>query len=359
MTDLLFQPLTIRETVFKNRIAMSPMCMHSGTPDGRTTDFHVVHYGARALGGAGLVMLESTSVLPNGILGPGDIGIWDDSHIEGLSQVARTIQRFGAKAGAQIGHSGRQLDAPELKSIAPSPIPFTPESRIPEEMTLQEIREVVEAFQQSARRAREASFDVLEVHTAHGYLLNQFLSPLSNKRTDLYGGNHENRYRIVREILDVVRKEWTGPLFVRISSTDYVDEGNTPEDFVIFGSWMKEQGVDLIDCSSGGIAPVQVHTYPNYQVTAAELIRNEVNIKTGAVGLIQTGRQAEELLQNKRADMVFVGREMLKDPFWPRTAADDIKATISAPAQYTRYGSVWQRTISANEPAPMEATLEK
>ncbi|MCU4539200.1 NADPH dehydrogenase [Acinetobacter bereziniae] len=249
MSALLLQPITIRNTEFRNRIAMSPMCMHSATPDGHSTDFHIVHYGARALGGAGLIMLETSSVLPNGPIGPGDLGIWDDSHIETLSRVTSVIHRFGAKAGAQLGHAGRQLGI-DLPSIAPSAIPFTDESRIPHEMTIEQIKEAVEAFRLSAIRAKRAGFDVIEIHCAHGYLLNEFLSPLANKRTDQYGGSHENRYRIVREVIDVVRNEWDGPLFLRISSTDYVKGGNRPEDFLIYGQWMKEQGIDLIDCSS-------------------------------------------------------------------------------------------------------------
>lgn len=174
---------------------------------------------------------------------------------------------------------------------------------------------MVEAFRNGARRASEAGFDVVEVHTAHGYLLNEFLSPLANHRTDEYGGSHENRYRIVREVIDAVRSEWKGPLFVRISSTDYTEGGNTPEDFLIYGKWMKEQGVDLIDCSSGGIAMVKVNTFPPYQVPAAELLRRELGVMTGAVGLIESGRQAEEIVQNGRADIVLVGCDMLRDPF--------------------------------------------
>lgn len=336
MSALLLQPITIRNTEFKNRIAMSPMCMHSATLDGHSTDFHKVHYGARALGGAGLIMLETTSVLPNGPIGPGDLGIWDDSHVDSLARLVDVIHRFGAKVGAQLGHAGRQLGI-DLPSIAPSAIPFTTESRVPQEMTLEQIKEVVEAFRASAGRAKKAGFDVIEIHGAHGYLLNEFLSPLANQRNDLYGGSYENRYRIVREIIDAVHSEWDGPLFLRISSTDYVKGGNTPEDFLIYAQWMKEQGVDLIDCSSGGIAMVQVNTYPNYQVPAAELLRKEVGIMTGAVGLIEAGRQAEEILQNGRADLVLIGREMLKDPFWARTAADDLKVEIAVPPQYTRY----------------------
>lgn len=192
---------------------MSPMCMHSAD-DGCVTDFHTVHYGARALGGAGLVFLETTAIMSNGMIGPGDIGIWDDVQVPGLAELVKTIQRFGAKAGCQLGHAGRQLGVPG-PSIAPSAISFTADSPVPQALDLAGIKQVVEAFRQGARRAHEAGFDVVEVHTAHGYLLNEFLSPLANHRTDEYGGSHENRYRIVREVIDAVRSEWKGPLFVR------------------------------------------------------------------------------------------------------------------------------------------------
>lgn len=355
MNSKLFEPFSIRGTEFRNRIAMSPMCMHSAGDDGVITDFHIVHYGARALGGAALIFLETTAVLDNGLIGPGDIGIWRDDQVSGLKRMTDVIHRFDAKAGCQLGHAGRQfgIDGP---AIAPSAIPFTPESRVPEALTIDGIEEVVEAFREGARRAKEAGFDVVEIHTAHGYLLNEFLSPLANYRTDEYGGSHENRFRIVGEVIDAVRSQWDGPLFLRISSTDYVDGGNTPDDFVIYGKWMKERGVDLIDCSSGGIAMIKVDSYPNYQVPAAERIRREVGIMTGAVGLIENGRQAEEIICNGRADMVLVGREMLKEPFWARVAADDLKTPIPVPPQYTRYGSAWQRT---QPPLPAAALTER
>lgn len=357
MPAKLYEPITIRGSEFRNRIAMSPMSMHSADAHGRVSDFHWVHYGARALGGAGLVMLETTAVLPNGQVGPGDLGIWDDEHVEGLSRLIETIHGFGGKAGAQLGHAGRQLGVDSLAPVAPSPIPFRADSRVPQALTAGEITDVVEAFRKAAVRAKAAGFDVIEVHAAHGYLLNEFLSPLANHRTDAYGGTYENRYRIVREVLDAVRGEWDGPLFVRISATDYAEGGNTPEDFVCFGRWMTDQGVDLIDASSGGIAPVTVTSYPNYQVPAAELIRRQVGIATGAVGLIESGRQAEEILQNGRADLVFIGREMLKDPFWARTAADELHMSVDPPLQYTRYGADWQRSQPSLPAAPPAVTV--
>ncbi|UMM63839.1 NADPH dehydrogenase NamA [Aristophania vespae] len=358
--SLLFAPLTIRNIEFKNRIAMSPMCMHSADENGNVTDFHLVHYGARALGGAGLIFPETCAVLPNGQLGPGDLGIWSDSHLPGLSRLVDVIHDMGAKAGVQIGHAGRKQGFLQMNSVAPSAIAYSAKEAVPQALTLDGIYEIIQSFRDAAIRASKAGFDVIEIHTAHGYLLNEFLSPLANVREDQYGGSHEKRYRIVREIIDVVRKEWQGPLFVRISSSDYFEGGNTPEDFLHYGRWMKEQGVDLIDCSSGGVVPATAsNVFPGYQVPAAELLRNSLGIKTGAVGLIQTGREAEEILQNGRADMVLIGREMLRDPFWARSAADDLQVAIPVPPQYTRYGTVWQRSQPKLPDAPMDVTVRR
>lgn len=357
MSATLFEPYTIRGVSFRNRIAMSPMCMHSATATGVATDFHVMHYGARALGGAGLVMTETAAVAPNGPIGPGDLGIWDDAQVPNLRRIVDAVHLVDGRIGVQIGHAGRQLGLPELTAVAPSAIAYGPGSRVPEALSQEGITEIVEAFGASAQRAMDAGFDVIEVHAAHGFLLHEFLSPISNTRTDVYGGDHVGRYRIVREVIDAVRAVWSGPLFVRISSTDYVEGGNTPEDYVVFGRWMKEQGVDLIDASSGGMAPVRVSSFPGFQVAAAELIRREVGLPTGAVGRIETGQQAEDIIGNGRADLVFIGREMLKDPFWARTAADDLRQPIQAPAQYTRYGSVWQRTQPPLPAAPLDETV--
>lgn len=341
MGSKLFSPFYIKDVKLKNRIVMSPMCMYSANEEGKVSDFHRVHYASRALGQVGLIMTESLAVTANGRIAMGDLGIWDDSQIQGLKELTSLLHSFGAKVGAQISHSGRNCNLEGVKPIAPSAIPFDKNSKTPLEMSRDGIKQIVQAFRDAARRAREANFDILEIHTAHGYLLNEFLSPLSNKREDEYGGSKEKRYQILKEIINEVKKEWKGPLFVRISSTDYKEGGNTPDTFIYFGKRLKEQGVDLIDCSSGGIAPVSVDSYPNYQVPAAEKIKNEVGIATGAVGLITTGTQAEEILTNNRADLIFIGRELLKNPFWPRKAAEELNEQIEAPVQYTRHGSVW------------------
>jgi len=355
----LFDPITIRNMTLRNRIAMSPMCMHSAAPGGFVSDFHLVHYGARALGGAGLIFPETLAVMENGMIGPGDLGIWSDDHLSGLTRLVDVVHKMGAKAGAQIGHAGRMLGFADQDAIAPSAIPFVTDNRVPHSMTEAEILNVIQAFNAAARRAGQAGFDVIELHTAHGYLLNEFLSPLANKRDDAWGGSHENRYRIVRLIIDEIRRDWSGPLFVRISATDYAEGGNTSDDFLIYGRWMKEQGVDLIDCSSGGIAPVKVPSFPGYQVPAATRLKTELGIMTGAVGLIETGDLAADIIGNNRADLVLIGRAMLRDPFWPRSAADQLRLSIEPPDQYTRYGAWWLDNQPRPEPARMESTAGK
>lgn len=341
MTNKLFSSFKVKDTEFKNRIVMSPMSMHSSDEEGEVKNFHLTHYTSRALGQAGLIFLETLIVDSNGLVGPGDLGIWDDKHVKGLSELVEQIQSFGSKVGAQIGHAGRLAKKEGVDLIAPSTIPFNEDKKTPLEMTKEEINHLILEYKEAARRAKKSNFDVLEIHCAHGYLLNEFLSPLSNHRNDDYGGSFEKRYRIVKEIIDTVKEVWQGPLFVRISATDYHKDGNTNETYIEYAKLMKDQGVDLIDCSSGGIAPVKVDSYPNYQVPAADKIKNIVDIPTGAVGLITTGRQAEEILKNNRADLIFIGREFLKNPFWPRQAAEELNATIDAPIQYTRYGSRW------------------
>jgi NADPH2 dehydrogenase len=344
--SMLLSPFEIKGLKLRNRVVMSPMCMHSAAEDGFVTDWHRVHYGARAQGQVGLIFPETLAVHQDARIGQGDLGIWSDEHVTGLRSLVDLLHSFGAKVGAQIGHAGRQADLPDVVRIAPSPVPFTEQSPVPRQIEVAEIPELVKSFGRAARRACEAGFDVLEIHTAHGYLLNEFLSPLANLRDDEYGGDAKRRYRILGEIIEEVKQHWGDrPLFVRISSTDYSEGGNTPESFLEYGRWMKEQGVDLIDCSSGGIKMIKVQTYPGYQVPAAELLRKELNIATGAVGLVQNGRQAEEILQNGRADLVFIGRQMLRDPFWVRSAADDLKEYIDVPTQYTRYGAVWLDTV--------------
>ncbi|MGG3913522.1 NADPH dehydrogenase NamA [Rossellomorea vietnamensis] len=336
MNAKLFEPYTLKNVELKNRIVMAPMCMYSSHhEDGKVENWHRTHYTSRAVGGVGLIILEATSVTPQGRISPQDLGIWGDGHIEGLTELVNLMKEQGAKTGIQLAHAGRKAVL-EGDILAPSAIPFNDEMKTPVEMTADDVKETVTAFIKGAERAKKAGFDVIEIHGAHGYLINEFLSPLSNKRTDEYGGSAENRYRFLREIIDGIQQVWDGPLLVRVSAKDYNDEGLDVEDYVVFAQWMKEQGVDLIDVSSGALVPARIPVFPGYQVKLAETIKNGAGIDTGAVGLITTGIQAEEILQNDRADLVLLARELLRDPYWPRTAAKELGVEIEAPKQYER-----------------------
>ncbi|NNU84100.1 NADPH dehydrogenase NamA [Geobacillus sp. BMUD] len=336
MNTMLFSPYTIRGLTLKNRIVMSPMCMYScETKDGTVRTWHKIHYPARAVGQVGLIIVEATGVTPQGRISERDLGIWSDDHIAGLRELVRLVKEHGAAIGIQLAHAGRKSQVPG-EIIAPSAIPFDDSSPTPKEMTKADIEETVQAFQNGARRAKKAGFDVIEIHAAHGYLINEFLSPLANRRQDEYGGSPENRYRFLGEVIDAVREVWDGPLFVRISASDYHPDGLTASDYVPYAKRMKEQGVDLIDVSSGAVVPARMNVYPGYQVPFAELIRREADIPTGAVGLITSGWQAEEILQNGRADLVFLGRELLRNPYWPYAAARELGVKIAAPVQYER-----------------------
>lgn len=332
----LFTPYTVKGITFKNRIVMSPMCMYSShNEDGKIQNWHRTHYVSRAVGQVGLIIIEATAVTPQGRISPQDLGIWSDDHIEGLKELVSMMKEQGSMTGIQIAHAGRKAVL-EGEILAPSAIPFDENSKNPKEMTKKDIEETIEAFKQGAARAKQAGFDVIELHGAHGYLINEFLSPLSNKRTDEYGGSAENRYRFLREIIDGVKTVWDGPLFVRISANDYHEDGMTPNDYVPMAVWMKEQGVDLIDVSSGAVVPAHIHAYPGYQVIYGEKIKQGAGIDTSALGLITSPIQAEEIIQNNRADLIFIARELLRDPYWPRTAAKELGIEIEAPKQYGR-----------------------
>ncbi|MEH6988837.1 NADPH dehydrogenase NamA [Cytobacillus firmus] len=336
METKLFSPFTIKGVTFKNRIVMAPMCMYSShNEDGMVENWHRTHYTSRAVGQVGLIILEATAVTPQGRISPQDLGIWNDDHIAGLKELTGLMKEHGASPGIQLAHAGRKATV-EGEILAPSAIAFNEKMKTPNEMTKEEVSETVQAFKKGAERAKKAGFEVIEIHAAHGYLINEFLSPLSNKRNDEYGGSAENRYRILGEVIEAVKAVWDGPLFVRVSAHDYHDEGLTARDYAEMGKWMKEQGVDLIDVSSGAVVPARIHTYPGYQVKFSETIKEGANIQTGAVGLITSGLQAEEILQNERADLIFIARELLRDPYWPRTAAKELGAAIEPPKQYER-----------------------
>lgn len=336
MKSALFSPYSVKGVTLKNRIVMSPMCMYSShNEDGHLQDWHRTHYVSRAVGQVGLIMVEATAVQPQGRISAQDLGIWSDEHIAGFQDLTRQLKAHGAATSIQLAHAGRKATV-EGDIYAPSALAFNDKMKTPVEMTQEVIKETVEAFVAGAKRAKEAGFDIIELHGAHGYLINEFLSPLTNKREDEYGGSTENRYRFLREIIDAVNEVWNGPLFVRVSANDYHPEGLTAEDYVTYATWMKEQGVDLVDVSSGAVVPAHIDVYPGYQVGFAETIKSGAGIDTGAVGLITSGLQAEEILRNGRADLIFVARELLRDPYWPRTAAKELGVEIEPPKQYER-----------------------
>ena len=349
----LFDPLPIRDVTLANRVFVSPMCEYSST-DGYATDWHLVHLGSRAVGGAGLVMTEATAVLPEGRISPQDLGIWKDDHIEPLARIVRFIDEQGSVAGMQLAHAGRKAstyrpwegngEIPESaggwkKVVAPSALRFSDNYPMPQALTTDGIREVVKAFAAAARRASEAGFRVIEIHAAHGYLIHEFLSPLSNQRSDAYGGSFENRTRMLREVVAAVREVWPErfPLFVRVSATDWVEGGWDIQQSVELARSLKKLGVDLIDCSSGGnAAQAKIPVGPAYQTPFAEQIRRETGILTGAVGMITDPAQAEQIIASGQADTVFLARELLRDPYWPLLAARELRQPMTWPVQYLR-----------------------
>ncbi|UOR12383.1 NADPH dehydrogenase NamA [Halobacillus amylolyticus] len=336
MQPKLFSPYTIQNVPLKNRIVMSPMCMYSCfNEDGQVEPFHLTHYESRAAGQVGLVMTEATAVHPEGRISHQDLGIWSDDHIEGLKSITDAVHRHEAKVGIQLAHAGRKANLRD-PIFAPSPIPFNDSLKEPQEMTTTDIKETVDAFQKAAIRAKWAGFDLIELHGAHGYLINQFLSPLSNHREDHYGGTRKNRYRFLKEVLASVKEVWDGAILVRISGNEYYEGGNTIEDLTYFAKQMKQQGVDLVDVSSGGVVPASIEPYPGYQVNYAQQIKEGADIATGAVGLITSGNHAEEILQNDRADLIFLARALLRNPYWPKQVADELGYDLEGPVQYTR-----------------------
>jgi len=348
----LFKPLSIRSVRLKNRIVVSPMCQYS-SKDGFANDWHLVHLGTRASGGAGLVFTEAAAVSAAGRITPHDLGIYSDEHIPFLQRITAFIKSQGAVAGIQLAHAGRKashhrpwegnaaLTADEGAWIteAPSAIAYKDGEPLPHELSVAEIKTCVNDFVAATIRAQKAGFEIVELHAAHGYLIHQFLSPLSNHRTDEWGGSFENRTRFLMEITDAVRKVWSEdlPLFVRISATDWVDGGWTIEDSVALCKGLKNKGVDLIDCSSGGASPQQkIPVGPLYQTPFAERLKREANLLTGAVGLITTAAEAEGIIKNGRADLVFLARQLLREPYFPLHAARELGADVPWPPQYER-----------------------
>jgi 2,4-dienoyl-CoA reductase-like NADH-dependent reductase (Old Yellow Enzyme family) len=348
----LFSPFTLRALTFRNRVFVSSMCQYS-SESGFPNDWHLVHLGSRAVGGAGLVMTEATAVSPEGRISPQDLGIWSDAHVQPLQRITAFIKTQGAAAGIQLAHAGRKAStsvpwkggAPVLpadggwETLAPSPVPFSASWPSPREMTPADLAVVKEQFAAAARRALEAGFEVVEIHAAHGYLLHQFLSPLANQRLDGYGGSLANRARFPLEIAQAVRAVWPDdrPMFMRISSTDWVDGGWNLSSSIELARLLKVVGVDLVDCSSGGLVPhAKIPAGPGYQTPAAAAIRREAGMATAAVGLITSPQQAEQIVATGQADAVFLAREFLRHPYWPFDAARALGVELEWPKQYVR-----------------------
>ena len=348
----LFQPLALRGLTLPNRIAVSPMCQYQAV-DGVAQDWHLVHLGGLAQGGAGLVITEATAVTPEGRISPDDLGLWYDAQAEALGRIVRFIASQGAVPGIQLAHAGRKASNPApwkgsgslplaqggWTPVAPSALPFDAGWTVPTALDATGLTGVIRAFADAARRALAAGFQVAEVHAAHGYLLHQFLSPLSNHREDAYGGSFENRTRLLREVVAAVRGVWPErlPLFVRLSTTDWVEGGWNLEQSVELAKVLKGLGVDLVDCSSGGLVPrAEIPLGPGYQVPFAAAIRREVDMPTAAVGLITEPAQAEQIVANGEADAVLLARELLRDPYWPLRAARALRADGPWPKQYGR-----------------------
>lgn len=348
----LFTPFTQRSVTLRNRLVIAPMCEYSAT-DGLPNDWHFVHLGSRAVGGAGLLITEATAISPEGRISAGDVGIWNEAQQHAWQPIIAFLKAQGAVAGVQLAHAGRKAssmrpwegggplaaDAGAWQTVAPSAIPFDQHWHVPHELDHAGIAKVIADFRAAAERALAAGFQLIELHGAHGYLLHQFLSPLSNHRTDEYGGSFENRTRLVREVITAVREVWLEhlPLWLRVSATDWSDGGWDVEQTVQLARDVKSMGVDLVDVSSGGLVPhVKIPLSPGYQVPFAARVRHDAGIATGAVGLITESTHAARIIEEGSADVVLIARESLRDPYFPRRAAQELGVTISAPEQYQR-----------------------
>jgi 2,4-dienoyl-CoA reductase-like NADH-dependent reductase (Old Yellow Enzyme family) len=348
----LFEALKLRDVTLPNRIGIPPMCQYSAQ-DGLAADWHFVHYGSRAVGGAGLMILEATAVAPAGRISPGDLGIWNDAQIEPLARIARFAQQQGCVAALQLAHAGRKASVGlgwEKQSslaasdggwdtLAPSAIAFGDGYAVPHELDLAGIAEIVTDFAAAARRALAAGFQSIEIHAAHGYLLHQFLSPLSNQRSDAYGGSFENRTRLVREVVAAIRGEWPErlPLLIRLSATDWIDGGWSADETVALCRELKELGVDLADISTAGLVPTaKIPAGPGFQTEFAARVKREAGLPSAAVGLITAPAQADHIVRSGQADLVLIGREILRNPYWPQHAAQALGHAVAWPPQYLR-----------------------
>lgn len=348
----LFSPISFRAVTARNRIAVSPMCQYSSV-DGLASDWHLIHLASRAVGGAGMVITEAAAVVAEGRISPGDLGIWSDAHIAPLARIAAALKEHGAAPGIQLAHAGRKASSARpwdggrqlsfehggWQTVGPTAIPFHELDRAPTALNALGIAHLVQSFVDATRRAVTAGFEIIEIHAAHGYLLHEFLSPLSNLRTDAYGGSFENRTRLLRDVVRAVRDEMPHglALWVRVSATDWADNGWTPDDTVALSRELAALGVDLIDCSSGGLVRTQkIPDAPAYQVPFAARVRNEAGIASGAVGRITRPDQAADIIARGDADVVLLARELLRDPYWPIHAAQALRAPSLWPRQYAR-----------------------
>ncbi|MCL6734884.1 NADH:flavin oxidoreductase/NADH oxidase [Streptomyces neyagawaensis] len=354
----LFEPYRLRELTIPNRVWMPPMCQYSAAPEGPGTgapgDWHFAHYAARATGGTGLIIVEATAVASEGRISPYDLGLWNDTQVEAFRRITGFLRTQGTVPAVQLAHAGRKAstdqpwrggdpvgpDAHGWQPVAPSAVPFDEKHPVPDELTVEQIRAVVGQFAEAARRALAAGFEVVEIHGAHGYLINEFLSPHSNRRTDAYGGSYENRIRFALEVVDAVREVWPQdkPLFFRVSATEWLEEGGwTADDTVRLAAELKAHGVDLLDVSTGGNASgVRIPVGPGYQVPFAARVRDEAGLPVAAVGLITEAEQAEKILANGEADAVLLGRELLRNPSWARQTAGELGGEVHVPEQYHR-----------------------
>ncbi len=330
-----FKNYTLKNTNLKNRIVMPPMCMYSSDETGMANDFHYTHYVTRAIGAVGLIILESTGVVENGRTTDNDLGIWDDKHIDGTKKIVNGVKKYGSKIAIQLNHGGRKYTGTASQAVAPSAVKFDERSTLPKELTRDDIKEIVLNFKEAAKRADKAGFDAIEIHGAHGYLIHQFLSPLSNLRKDEYGGDIKNRIRFLKEILEAVKEVWPKEkaILLRVSAYDYKEGGITLNDMIEIINEIKEY-IDIVHLSTGGLIPVEINAYPGYQVNYSSIIKEKCNIPTIAVGLITDINMAEEIISNGRADLVAVGRELLRNPYFVLNEAKSRNIDFDYPEQY-------------------------
>ena len=332
-----FEKYSIKDLDLKNRIVMPPMCMYSSDESGMVKDFHKVHYASRAVGGTGFIIVEATAIIPNGRISNRDLGIWSDEHIEGLKSLVENVHQYDTKIAVQLAHAGRKSESGDEFIVAPSAIAHSGDYQNPQALTIKGIANLVDGFKHGARRALEAGFDSIEIHAAHGYLIHEFLSPITNKREDEYGGSLENRTRFLREILAAVKEVWPSekPIIVRFSGTDYAEGGIDKDEIVNIINSTKDL-FDIAHISSGGLVDVDIDVFPGYQVDLADSVKRECNIPTIAVGIIENFNQIEEILANDRADLVALGRKLLREPYAPLHMAYSQGADIEYPQQYKR-----------------------